>query len=40
MRKAFIQKMAPEIGKKASKELFNALWDQIQAQVKRHENEE
>lgn len=34
MRKAFVQKMAPEIGKKAAKEIFNGIWDKIQ------ENEE
>lgn len=40
MRKAFIQKMAPEIGKKAAKEIFNSVWDAIQTQAKKQKNEE
>ena len=29
MKKAFVQKMAPEIGKKSAKELFNSIWESI-----------
>ena len=39
MRKMFIQTMKPEIGKKASKELFNVIWDISQKQMKANNEE-